>query len=535
VKAAGALVLTADPREAASRAVREARASLGGLSPSLAVLFASAHFFGSAQVLLAAVAGETGPIPLIGCVSEGVAGGAREVESGPAVSLWLAAGLGPVETFAMEYVRTSGGGAFGGYRFERGAAGIHLMICDPFTFPAADLLAHLNEHVPGAMVMGGMASGGLGIQQSRLFLDGRVLSHGAVGAHLAGAEVHPLVAQGCRPVGHAFTTTRADGNLIFELGGRPPLARLRELATALPVREQELLARGAHVGIVIDEYQVDPRQGDFLIRGIIGADPESGAIAVGEEVEVGQTVQFHVRDAQSADDDLRRTLERECIALGDRRAAGALLFTCNGRGSRMFTEPDHDARLVAEMLGGIPMAGFFCAGELGPVGGQNFLHTFTASIALFPETALPDGLDLRGLGDQTLPGVVQAGLDGDRGAAAVQRYRHGTHGAAADRPEHLAGRGDRRRRGAVRETEERDERSRGVGQGHQDPAVHDAARGAQVRCPGQPHAHPVGAGLVHDQAEMFGERHEWDQRIQVSRHEAQRSPPGSPRRADPDK
>ncbi|HTX26331.1 MAG TPA: FIST N-terminal domain-containing protein [Streptosporangiaceae bacterium] len=387
MKAAGALVLTADPGEAASRAVREVRASLGGLSASFAALFASSDFFGTAEALLAAVTEETGPIPLIGCVSEGVAGGAREVESGPAVSLWLAADLGPVETFAMQYVRTPSGGAFGGYRFGPGAAGIHLMICDPFTFPAGDLLAHLNDHVPGTMVMGGMASGGLGTQQSRLFLDDRVLSGGAVGAHLAGAEVHPLVAQGCRPVGQPFTTTRSDGNLIFELGGRPPLTRLRELAAGLPDREQELLARGAHVGIVIDEYQAEARQGDFLIRGIMGADPESGALAVGEAVEVGRTVQFHVRDADSADDDLRRTLERECTALGGRRAAGALLFTCNGRGSRMFAEPDHDARLVAEMLGEIPVAGFFCAGELGPVGGQNFLHTFTASIALFPETA----------------------------------------------------------------------------------------------------------------------------------------------------
>jgi small ligand-binding sensory domain FIST len=234
--------------------------------------------------------------------------------------------------------------------------------------------------------MGGMASGGLRQQQSRLFLDGLVLSHGAVGAHLPGAEVHPLVAQGCRPVGNPFTTTRADGNLIFELGGRSPLSRLRELATDLPDRERELLARGAHVGIVIDEYRAEPGQGDFLIRGIIGADPESGALAVGEEVEVGQTVQFHVRDARSADEDLRRRLERESTALGDRRAAGALLFTCNGRGSRMFGAPDHDAGLIAEVLGDIPVAGFFCGGELGPVGGQNFLHTFTASIAVFPET-----------------------------------------------------------------------------------------------------------------------------------------------------
>ena len=380
-------MLTADAREAARRAVGEARASLGNPSPSLAVLFASAHFFGSAEALAAALAEETGPLPLIGCVAEGVAGGAREVESGPAVSLWLAADLGPVETFAMDYVRTTSGGAYGGYRFGPGPGGVHLMICDPFTFPARDLLAHLNQHVPGAVVMGGMASGGLALRQSRLFLDGRVLRHGAVGAHLPGAEVHPLVAQGCRPVGNPYTITGADGNLIVELGGRPPLARLQELATALSGRERELLAQGVHVGLVIDEYQAEPGQGDFLIRGVVGADSESGAIAVGDEVEAGQTVQFHVRDARSADEDLRRILEREVAALGGRRAAGALLFTCNGRGSRLFPEPDHDAGLLAAMLGEVPMAGFFCAGEIGPVGGQNFLHAFTASIALFPETA----------------------------------------------------------------------------------------------------------------------------------------------------
>jgi len=385
VKAGGALVLTADVREAASQGVEEARASLGGLAPSFAVLFASAHFFGSARALVAAVAEETGQPPLIGCVAEAVAGGAREVESEPAVSLWLAADLGPVETFAMEFVRTTSGGAYGGYRFGHDPAGVHLMICDPFTFPAGNLLAHLNGQVPGAVVMGGLASGGH--RQSRLFLDGRVLSHGAVGAHLPRAEVHPMVAQGCRPVGDPYTITRADGNLIFELGGRPPLARLQELAAALPAWERDLLARGAHLGIVINEYRAEPRQGDFLIRGIVGADPESGAIAVADEVRVGQAVQFHLRDARSADEDLRRTLQQECTALGGRRAAGALLFTCNGRGSRLFAEPDHDAGLLAKMLGDIPLAGFFCNGELGPVGGQNFLHTFTASIALFPETA----------------------------------------------------------------------------------------------------------------------------------------------------
>ncbi len=386
MKAGGSLVLTADAGEAARRAVDEARAPLGGLPPSFAVLFATPHFSGSAQALLASVAELTGGAPLIGCVASAVAGGAREIESGPAVSLWLAASLGAVETFAMEFIQTASGGAFGGYRFGPEPAGTHLMICDPFTFPAGDLMTHLNQHVRGPVVMGGMASGGAAQRRTLLFRDDRVLTSGAVGAHLPGAVVHPLVAQGCRPVGDPYTVTRADGGLIFELGGRPPLTRLRELAATLPALEQELLAGGPHLGLVIDEYRAEAGTGDFLVRGIVGADPASGAMAVAGEVEVGQTVQFHVRDARSADDDLRRLLEREAGALGGRPPAGALLFTCTGRGSRMFAGPDHDAGLLTETLGGLPVAGFFCEGELGPVGGQNFLHTFTASIALFPDS-----------------------------------------------------------------------------------------------------------------------------------------------------
>lgn len=378
-------MLSADPHEAGRRAAEVACASLGDRPPSFGVLFASPHFHDSAQELLAAVTDQTGPIPLIGCVSETVIGGGREVESEPAVSLWLAAGLGPVETFSMEFMRTASGGAYGGYLFEPGPAGVHLMICDPFTFPADHLLAHLNSDVPGTLVMGGLASGGLGRGQSRLFLDGRVMSRGAVGAYLPQAEIHPLVSQGCRPIGDPYTVTAADGNLIQELGGRSPVERLQELAAALSDRDRDLLTQGLQVGIVMNEYQAELHQGDFLIRGVLGADPESGAIAVGDDVEVGQTLQFHIRDADSADEDLQRTLEREAAALGGHRPAGALLFTCNGRGSRLFPEPDHDAGLLTKVLGDIPVAGLFCAGELGPVGGQNYLHTFTASIALFPE------------------------------------------------------------------------------------------------------------------------------------------------------
>jgi small ligand-binding sensory domain FIST len=374
------LALTSNPVEAATRAVGQASEALGGVPAQLAVLFASYHFLPDAETLVTRVAEEAGFPPLIGCVAESVLGREREVESDAAVSLWLGAGLGPVETFSMEFLRTATGGAFCGYNFD---PGVHLLVCDPYSFPVDSLLSHLNEHVPGALVMGGVASAGPGPGQGRLFLDRGVLSSGCVGARLTtDSEVELLVSQGCRPIGDPYTITQGERNMIRELGGRPPLSRLQHLARSLPDRDRQLLANGVHLGMVIDEYQAERRSGDFLIRGVIGVDSESGAVAVGDEVAVGQTVQFHVRDAASADEDLRRTLE---TGLGGRRVSGALLFTCNGRGSRLFPDPDHDAGLVSQIAGGVPVAGFFCAGELGPVGGKNFLHSFTASIAAFVE------------------------------------------------------------------------------------------------------------------------------------------------------
>jgi small ligand-binding sensory domain FIST len=379
------VVRGADPGRVGTEVAGEALASLGGSDPSFAVLFASAHFMRDADMLLAALTEQTGQVPLIGCVGESVIGGGREIEDAPAVSLLLGADVGPVESYDMQFVRTPSGGAFGGYLFEPGQDGAQVMICDPYGFPAESLLDHLNSSVPGTIVMGGMASAGTPQHQTRLFRDAAVKSGGAVGLRLPGVEVHPLVSQGCRPVGNPFTITSATDNVIYELGGTSPWERLRELVRELPEADQDLLAKGVQMGIVIDEYRAEQGQGDFLVRGVLGADAESGALVVGDDVEVGQTVQFHLRDASSADSDLRRTMQREAADLGDRRPAGALLFSCNGRGSRLFAEPDHDARLVADALGDIPVAGFFCAGELGPVGGRNFLHAFTASVAVFVE------------------------------------------------------------------------------------------------------------------------------------------------------
>jgi small ligand-binding sensory domain FIST len=387
VKVGAGLSTASDSRSAAIEAALAAREGLSGGPASLAFVFVSPHHAGAAAEVLEGVHEAAAPGHLIGCVGEAVVGGSHEVEQQPAISVWLGDLPGEIETFHMEFVRTGPAGVFAGWRFEGDEPGgpvpLHVMICDPFTFPADLLLAHLNADVPGAIVVGGMASGAPAPGGTTLFEGDRIHREGAVGVRFSAAvAVRTLVSQGCRPIGRSFVVTRAEENLVLELAGRPPLERLRETVASLSRPDRELVSNGLHVGRVIDEYKAEQGQGDFLIRGVIGADPSTGTIAVGDRLEVGETVQFHVRDAASADEELRSLLEGMQRELSG-PPVGALLFTCNGRGSRMFSQPDHDATLVTATFGDAPLAGFFCAGELGPVGGKNFLHGFTASLAVF--------------------------------------------------------------------------------------------------------------------------------------------------------
>ncbi|MGH2721631.1 MAG: FIST signal transduction protein [Actinomycetota bacterium] len=373
---------THDTRTAAMEAALAAREGPLGERPSLAVVFASPHHADRAAAVLDAVHEAASPESVIGCLAEGVIAREQEVEQGPSVSVWLGALPGESEPFLLEFSRVDDEGFFSGWPED--GQGTFLLIGDPFSFPADLFLRHLNETMPGTTVIGGMASGARAPGDTRLFFSKEIVTSGAVGVRLpSSVQIVSLVSQGCRPVGDTFTVTRGEGNVILELAGRPPLERLNDLHARLSAEERLLLARGLQLGRVIDEYKPEFGRGDFLVRGVLGADSRSGAVAVGDMVEVGETVQFHVRDAASADDDLRSALGRAREGLGGRTPAGALLFTCNGRGSRLFKVPNHDAGLVSGELGEIPLAGFFCAGEFGPVGGKNFLHGFTASMALF--------------------------------------------------------------------------------------------------------------------------------------------------------
>jgi small ligand-binding sensory domain FIST len=370
-----------DARKAAVEATEQARDELAREVPSLAVLLGSRSHTEQAGAILNVVQEMVEPPALIGCVAQAIVAGRHEYEDEPAVAVWLASGLA-AETFQLDFIRTGSGGLLSGYRFDRTAHDLHLLLPDPYTFPSNLLVEHLNTELPETTVMGGVVSGGLGPGDTRLFRDRDVLTSGAVGVRLPRAQGVPIVSQGCRPIGNPYIVTGADGAVITELGGRPPLQRLQEIVEALAPDEQELVSHGLQIGIVVDEHLVAPGQGDFMIRGLLGADQSTGAIEIGDVVEVGATVQFQVRDAAGADKDLRLAVERAGAQLPG-RPAGALLFTCNGRGRRMFGVADHDASTIEDLLGGIPLAGFFAAGEIGPIAGRNALHGFTASMAVF--------------------------------------------------------------------------------------------------------------------------------------------------------
>jgi len=382
-------------REQTEHAVEEVCASaldaLGGAVPDLAVCFFSGDHVGLSDPLAARLVSRLGTENVLACSAESVAGVGREIEIDSAVSLWVACLPGTnLVPMHLQYERSPEGGSFSGWPetlpdpwpVTPGPDGAALLVLgDPFSFPADLLLELVNDGHPGLPVVGGMASAGHQPGENRLILGRQVFDQGAVALLIdGGIRIETVVSQGCRPIGDPFVITRAERNVIYELGGLPAYRRLVEVFQTLPTREQQLVQRGLHVGRVVSEYRDHFEHGDFLIRNVVGVDANAGAIAIADYVRPGQTVQFHVRDAETADADLRQTLAARPHGATPR---GALLFTCNGRGTRLFPEPHHDAGVVGEMLGRIPLAGFFAAGELGPVAGHNFLHGFTASVVLF--------------------------------------------------------------------------------------------------------------------------------------------------------
>ena len=351
----------------------------------LALVFPSSHFLRHAAVLGDNLRRAIGAKVMIGCCSEGVIGPDHEIENEPAVAVVAAQlpGVG-VQPFhisgndAMELAHEPS--RFGEYlQLTRDTRGI-VMMADPFSTPMESLLGAFNFYCKDVPIIGGLASAARQPGENRLFMNDTVLDNGLVGVGLSGpVQLDVIVSQGCRPIGPVFQVTAANNNIIDSLEGVPPMERIGDVLEALSEEDRELLRNGLFIGRAIDSNREALGRGDFLIRGVMGADSRTGAIAIGDMIKTGERVQFHLRDARTAREDLEMMLTPHALFGAP---SGAFLFSCNGRGTHLYDEPDGDISAINSFFHGIDIAGFFCAGEIGPVGGKNFLHGHTASLAL---------------------------------------------------------------------------------------------------------------------------------------------------------
>ncbi|MXW42344.1 MAG: hypothetical protein F4138_04580 [Acidimicrobiia bacterium] len=342
-----------------------------GPAPDLVSVFVTSSHRDSSEQILTAIGQALNPSVVIGATAVSVISGSIEIEERPAISLWAASECS-VQPIRLQARQRPDGWCIDGLEDE--ITGTLLLLADPFSF-SCDVLLAQNSHL---RIVGGLASAAGHPGGNRLMLNNSVYTDGAVGVLIeSSTQINTVVSQGCRPIGRPFIVTKSQGNMIFEMGGRSAVQRLRETLLELDEADRTLVGKGLHMGIVVNEHKSEFGRGDFLIRSLLGADEKAEVLAVGDSIEVGTTVQFQVRDAATADEDLRTLMAQA-------RGSSALLFTCNGRGTHLFVEPNHDAGVVTETLNNASIAGMFCAGEIGPIAGQNFLHGFTASVVLFP-------------------------------------------------------------------------------------------------------------------------------------------------------
>lgn len=375
--------------------ISSAEASSSGSSrdADLAILFVSSAFASEYARILPLLADMLAVDVLMGCSGGGIVGGEREIEQSPAIALSLA--ILPDVELQPFYVSgddlpdldaspTAWEAALG---VPQESQPHFIVLADGFSSRINDLLQGLDFTYPAATKVGGLASGGNGPEQNALFLNGELHRVGTVGVALSGnIAVDSLVAQGCRPIGTSLRVTKAERNIAIALDDRPPLEVLQDIVRDLSPEDRELARTSLFVGLAMDEFKESSERGDFLIRNILGLDPNSGVIAIGDRIRPGQTVQFHLRDARTSEDDLRWVLTR----YRDRHSgtmssdiAGAVMFSCLGRGEYLYDRPDVDSSIVRELIGDIPLGGFFCNGEIGQVGKTTFLHGYTSVIGLF--------------------------------------------------------------------------------------------------------------------------------------------------------
>ena len=381
--------------EAVTQASEQILANLDGKHPDLAVVFISSHHMPSYVVAPELLAETLGAKVLIGCSAAGVIGGGQEVERRPGIAISAAilpgVELSPFHLNQDELPSPDAGPeewqALLGIRAEDCPA--IMLLPDPFTLRSDHLLAGLDFAYPSTVKIGGLASGGGQPGANALFINDRSVRSGAVGVAFSGdLEVETIVAQGCRPIGEPLVVTESEINVISKLGDQTPLEVLRDLFETAETREKRLIRRSLQIGIIMDRLAQNSSEGEFLIRNVLGADEEDGTLAVGELVQEGQVVQFFVRDAQAADEDLRLMLEEYIDNLDEGDIpASALLFSCIGRGQYLYGSPDHDTSVFTDIVADIPITGFFSNGEIGPLGDQTFLHGYSASFALFKQAS----------------------------------------------------------------------------------------------------------------------------------------------------
>ena len=328
------------------------------------------------------------PRTFIGCTAVGIVGDSREIEHQPAIAL-SAARLPDVDlhTFRLDALPGPDEGpeaweaALGVPRSEQT---YFILLADPIGPPPCDprpLLAGIDYSFPNATQIGGLASV---LEGNALFLDGQLHRSGLIGVALQGnIQVDTIVAQGCRPIGPPMTATACEEYIIRELDGQPAFQVLAALYQSLPSEDQERMQYALHLGVASTELKDDLEPGDFLMRNIVQMDQERGFLAVGDQLRSGQTVQFHLRDADAAREDLEILLNHYQESRDDTPPAGAMLFTCTGRGQDLFGQPDHDSNAFFQTIGEVPLSGFFCGGEIGPVGPATYLHGYTSSFGLF--------------------------------------------------------------------------------------------------------------------------------------------------------
>jgi small ligand-binding sensory domain FIST len=382
LRAGSGLGLGRDWRRALGAALDGALAPLAGDAPDLLVIFAAAAYRQDYADLLREAADRARATEVAGCSASGVIAGAREVEAEAGVAA-LALRLPPGSLLSVRHVSAEATDSADLAGMPARACHGVVLLADPFSTDLGSLLGRLERDYPGVPIVGGMATGFPGAHWTAVFHGEHVAEDGAVVIGLGGSVgVRPVVSQGCEPIGQPWTVTDASEHIVRSIGTRPAYQVLVETIQALDPLQRERVGGNLLVGLAMNEYRDEFRRGDFLIRSLIGVDPSSGAIAIAAQPRVGQTLQFQIRDARAADEELRHMLGG--LSVGP---AAALLFACNGRGAGLFGAPDHDARTVRELLGPVPLAGLFCNGEIGPVGAATYVHGFTASLALIaPQT-----------------------------------------------------------------------------------------------------------------------------------------------------